>query len=79
MWWARVVNALFGSSLASVAIRRSFVETLREQDCDFLPTVPGLGLPAIFLSDGPMTRRKPFLHGVARGSFPRFSGSIQAL
>ena len=67
MWWARVVNAVAGMSLAFSATRWSFVETSSE-----------LGLPAIFPSGDSVTRCLPSLHGVLSGEFPRFRGPTEA-
>src|ERR1700675_3348484 len=66
MWWASVVSAVAGMSLAFSATRWSSVETSSE-----------LGLPAIFPSCDSVTRCLPSLHGVLSGEFPRFLGTIR--
>src|SRR5580704_9793142 len=55
MWWASVVSAMSGASLASFAIRSSFVETVVELD-----------VSVIFPSYGSVTRRRPLLDRVPR-------------
>src|ERR1700734_4127209 len=62
MWWASVVSATSGASLASFAIRSSRVETVLE-----------LGVSVIFLSNGSVIRRRPLLHGVPRVGSPASS------
>jgi hypothetical protein len=67
MWWASVVSTRSGSSLASVAMRCSFVET-----------VMGLGVPAIFPSKAPNVPGLPSLRRVAWGDFPGFIGNMES-
>src|SRR5580658_1658748 len=62
IWWASVVSATSGASLASFAIRSSRVETVLE-----------LGVSVIFPSYGSMIRRCPLLDGVPRVGSPASS------
>jgi hypothetical protein len=62
-----VVSTLSGSSLASVAMRCSFVET-----------VVGLGVPAIFPSNASKVPGLPSLRRVAWGDFPDFTGTMES-
>ena len=60
------MNASCGASRANVAIRWSDVDT-----------VVGLGVPAIFPSNGSKVLDSPSLHRVAWGGFPDFTGSME--
>ena len=62
MWWASVVSAMPGASLASFAIRSSLVETVLE-----------LGVSVIFPSNGSVIRRRSLLGGVPRVGSPASS------
>ena len=68
MWWARLRRTACGSSCASSAIRCSLVET-----------VSRFGVPAIFPSNGSVTRRPPSLHGVPRDGSPASHGTTEVL
>src|SRR5436190_9073162 len=68
MWWASVVSAIVGASLASFAIRSSFVEMFVELDVSFI--VP---------SFGSLLRCRPLLRWLPSDRFACFSAHTAAL